>query len=494
MEVYLYQIILTFVLFGIFLPQSEASRNETDKRRYEDTETQFRLLPQRNPKRRIPRRKSGKIEVGLSEGSGNEPNATSFSEWEEWSRCKNCRQFRNRHCINIEECEDKIQKMYRPCHSSSNCKQKILIMMANRGDPKKRPKKVRIIRKLTPYFFTEWSDWSPCSSSCYTKRTRKCRFPGLCDNSSLREDYKQCYRDGDDCEKLFFEQQQRLFEYPKNIDESTESLKDNPLDNIECGIPNVSVPSVPPEFRRITGGRPSVKGAWPWQTLILNSDREPFCGGILLSDKWVLTAAHCIRKRLYVRAGEYDLSHYEKTEQEWSVSEFWKHPKYDQNTVDNDIALLKTIRPFQLNSYVTPICLPLRSDKLPEFARLTILGWGKRRNYSNYGTDILHEANVPIVNFRECQKSYHDQYISDNMLCAGFEAGLVDSCKGDSGGPLMYQRKDGTWAVFGVTSFGDGCGEAKKYGVYANVLKYLSWIRNIIKRGEISLYDDDVDY
>lgn len=109
-----------------------------------------------------------------------------------------------------------------------------------------------------------------------------------------------------------------------------------------------------------------------------------------------------------------------------------------------------------------------------------ISGWGKRRNEASFGTDILHQAEVPVVPAEECRDSYDDYYISDNMLCAGFDRGRVDSCSGDSGGPLLHKNeRDGRWTVYGVTSFGDGCGETGKFGVYASVTSSLSWIKHI---------------
>ncbi|XP_035205534.1 vitamin K-dependent protein C-like [Stegodyphus dumicola] len=250
---------------------------------------------------------------------------------------------------------------------------------------------------------------------------------------------------------------------------------------------------------------------------------------MLLSNQWILTAAHCLRKRLYVRAGEHDLTEVEDTEQQERVAMMFEHPNYDPVTVESDIALLKMRIPFELSPDVQPICLPHEEDELPFYARATIrativdkrvqalrynltnpfgrpfrflfhilrkfiiiiylfllinlffVGWGTRTSESVYVENVLLETNVPIIPPKECRNAYKDVFISDHMICAGFAGGRVDSCRGDSGGPLMHTQKDGTWAAYGVTSFGEGCGEKGKFGVYANVVSHLSWIKSVIK-------------
>ncbi|GIY95538.1 transmembrane protease serine 2 [Caerostris extrusa] len=254
----------------------------------------------------------------------------------------------------------------------------------------------------------------------------------------------------------------------------TDVDKNHPLYDTKCGITDV------PIDLRIRGGKKAIKGHWPWQALILNDNFVPFCGGIILSKEWVLTAAHCVRDRLYVRVGEHNLSMFEGTEQQVRVGAIYVHPDYNGKTVNNDMMLLRMRTPFEFTHFVKPICLPDDDDSLQSEARVTILGWGKRRDDANYGTDVLHQADVPVVSLAECRSAYSKFWINANMLCAGYLTGKVDSCRGDSGGPLMHKKKDGTWAVYGVTSFGDGCGDRKKYGVYTNVVKYLSWIRKLI--------------
>ncbi|XP_035219350.1 chymotrypsinogen 2-like [Stegodyphus dumicola] len=400
---------------------------------------------------------------------------------------------------------------------------------------------------LDSYLYTQWSGWTSCSQSCLTKRIKRCHFPEICGEKPILEEYKLCYKEGDDCERKYLERLQKLQkkeQHPVTVADTfdLEEEDDHPLSNMTCGLSAVSPGT------RIIGGRTAIKGSWPWQVIFQNI--FSFCGGVLLSTDWVLTAAHCVRRDMSVRAGEHDVRDNEDTEQQEKVSKTFVHPNYDLVTVESDLALLKMRTPFELNQFVQPICLPQPDYELPYYSRGTILedmltgkfgsshpwyqadcpgrslamdcercvqttlsgffsghlrgltfesgikmhpntvtGWGSRRADTVYTSDVLHQADVPIVPPKECQKAYKGHYIRGNMLCAGYETGNVDSCRGDSGGPLIHKQKDGTWAVYGVTSFGDGCGQKKKFGIYANVVTHLSWIIDIIKSQDEELPD-----
>lgn len=111
---------------------------------------------------------------------------------------------------------------------------------------------------------------------------------------------------------------------------------------------------------------------------------------------------------------------------------------------------------------------------------MTIVGWGKEKHNKLFGTNSLREANVPLVPHSECKQVYNEYYISDNMLCAGYKRGKIDSCEGDSGGPLLHRDPESNrWYIYGITSFGDGCGRKGKYGIYSMVPNYVDWIKNI---------------
>lgn len=227
----------------------------------------------------------------------------------------------------------------------------------------------------------------------------------------------------------------------------------------------------------------------------------------MVHPQFVLTAAHCIRQRLYVRAGEHDLLFDEGHEQEQRVVKTITHPDYDVETVDNDIALLKLRRPFKMTKYVSTVCLPDKSMVMGVDSLGTILGWGKKKDTAIFGSDVLHQAQVPIVSGKliwdllyisslltvlfsvslfsaqECKTVYEDYLISENMVCAGYKRGKVDSCAGDSGGPLLFE-KSGQWFIYGITSFGEGCGKKGKYGIYAKVPNFVQWIKRTVRKHE----------
>ncbi|CAG2115144.1 unnamed protein product, partial [Medioppia subpectinata] len=101
--------------------------------------------------------------------------------------------------------------------------------------------------------------------------------------------------------------------------------------------------------------------------------------------------------------------------------------------------------------------------------------------------DTLQEVKLPVISTEECRKRtlFLPLYkITDNMFCAGYDRGGRDACLGDSGGPLMCQKRNGKWFLLGVTSNGDGCGRAGRPGVYTKVAKYMDWIDNVIN-GEL---------
>ncbi|XP_008844275.1 neurotrypsin [Nannospalax galili] len=246
--------------------------------------------------------------------------------------------------------------------------------------------------------------------------------------------------------------------------------------------------------KRIIGGKNSLRGGWPWQvSLRLKSshgDGRLLCGATLLSSCWVLTAAHCFKRygnssRNYaVRVGDYHTLVPEEFEEEIGVQQIVIHRQYRPDSSDYDIALVRLQGPEErcakLSTYVLPACLPLWKERPQKTAsNCYITGWGDTgRAYSR----TLQQAAVPLLPKKFCEERYKGRF-TRRMLCAGNlqEHKRVDSCQGDSGGPLVCEQPGETWVVYGVTSWGYGCGIKDSPGVYTRVSAFIPWIKNITK-------------
>ncbi|KAM3614238.1 uncharacterized protein V6R79_011597 [Siganus canaliculatus] len=227
---------------------------------------------------------------------------------------------------------------------------------------------------------------------------------------------------------------------------------------------------------KIVGGYECSKNSVPFQVSLFTGYN--FCGGTLLSDEWVLSAAHCKTKsNVEVRLGEHDIWEPEGTEQHIMSAKFIRHPNYDPRTQDSDIMLIKLSQPVALNDFVRPATLP--SECASEGTMCQVSGWGSLRpsdEGSRYPAE-LQCLDVPLLSDDTCFNAYPFQ-ITDNMICAGYLEGGKDSCQGDSGGPMICDGK-----LQGVVSWGHGCALRKKPGVYTKVCNYISWIKNTMASG-----------
>ncbi|XP_060748465.1 transmembrane protease serine 9 isoform X2 [Tachysurus vachellii] len=245
-----------------------------------------------------------------------------------------------------------------------------------------------------------------------------------------------------------------------------------------CGIASLNT--------RIVGGQNAVQGSWPWQVSLQVSSH--FCGGSLINNGWVLSAAHCFNSISYtsvtVKLGMYALAGSNPNSVSRSIAAAYIHPNYSDSTSDNDLSLLQLSSPVTFTTYITPVCLAAAGSTLFTNLQTWITGWGNiNTGVSLPSPGILQEVQVPIIGNRQCNCLYRVGSITDNMVCAGLLQGGKDSCQGDSGGPLVI-KQGSQWVQAGIVSFGNQCALPKFPGVYTRVSQYQGWINQIITTNE----------
>uniref|UniRef100_A0A803JVL1 Chymotrypsinogen B1 n=1 Tax=Xenopus tropicalis TaxID=8364 RepID=A0A803JVL1_XENTR len=242
-----------------------------------------------------------------------------------------------------------------------------------------------------------------------------------------------------------------------------------------CGSPAIS--PVLSGYARIVNGENAVPGSWPWQVSLQDSTGFHFCGGSVISDFWVVTAAHCgVTTSHRVILGEYDRSSSAEPIQTMSISRVFKHPNYNTNTMINDITLLKLSSTASFNSRVAPVCIPTSSEVFNSPERCITTGWGYVDAYSKLSPNKLQQVTLPLLSNTECQR-YWGNKIHSTMICAG--ASGASSCMGDSGGPLVCAR-NGAWVLAGIVSWGSSTCSPSSPGVYARVSTLRSWMDQIV--------------
>uniref|UniRef100_A0A3Q3A6Z4 coagulation factor Xa n=1 Tax=Kryptolebias marmoratus TaxID=37003 RepID=A0A3Q3A6Z4_KRYMA len=216
------------------------------------------------------------------------------------------------------------------------------------------------------------------------------------------------------------------------------------------------------------------------QALILNEDNQGFCGGTILNEYIILTAAHCMNHSDYmsVKLGEFDTMVNEGREAVHKVDAVIVHYNYKPVTYHNDIALIKLATPITFSSYILPACLPeadFAEKVLMRQQEGLVSGFG-RIGEGRQASSILQRLAVPYVDRQTCMESTNLR-ITQRMFCAGFDTIAKDACQGDSGGPHVTRYGD-TYFVTGIVSWGEGCARKGKYGVYTQVSKFVRWIHD----------------
>ncbi|NXV73469.1 TMPS6 protease, partial [Atlantisia rogersi] len=231
---------------------------------------------------------------------------------------------------------------------------------------------------------------------------------------------------------------------------------------------------------RIVGGANSVEGEWPWQASLQVRGRH-ICGGTLIADRWVVSAAHCFQDERLASAsiwtvylGKYLQNATSHTEVSFKVIRLFLHPYYEEDSHDYDVALLQLDHPVIISPLIQPICLPAPSHLFEPGLHCWITGWGALKE-GGHISNVLQKVDVQLIQQDACSEAYH-YMISPRMLCAGYHKGKKDACQGDSGGPLACKEPSGRWFLAGLVSWGMGCARPNHYGVYTRITQVLGWL------------------
>jgi secreted trypsin-like serine protease len=285
-------------------------------------------------------------------------------------------------------------------------------------------------------------------------------------------------------------------------------------------------------------GETTPKGAFPFVVALIQSEAPndqqgnyagQFCGGSLISDRWVITAGHCVtgeddsKRPIIIAADKIDVyagSNDFKDGKRIKLKRVIRHPQYNGETFDNDIALLELTASAKFEKTTTiALVTPQNENAVAGVGRKVIAaGWGETETKDlppelrHVDMDILEPGmcNNNIINYRkgvalaELLRRAQVQFgladgvvqqvrtlvegnvgriITDNMICSGRPETKRDTCQGDSGGPLFVKGSDGKFTLIGLTSWGELCGISEKglYGVYARVARYTTWVQQTAK-------------
>merc|ERR1712127_621485 len=258
---------------------------------------------------------------------------------------------------------------------------------------------------------------------------------------------------------------------------SFSSKKDAGNPKAACGIQG------PLAGERIVGGQEATEHAWPWQVALFIDDAW-FCGGSIISENYVLTAAHCADGAGYfdVMAGAHNVRESnEPNRAEITSYNGWTHPEWNTQDLSSDLALIELPSPMPMNDYISASCLPAAGETPSVGSMVTVTGWGKPSDSAGGISLVLREVrNLPVITNSDCNDVYG--IVGPGVVCVD-TAGGRGSCNGDSGGPLVQQAgakaPGDKWTQVGIVSFGASAGCEVGYPAgYTRTEYYLDWIKS----------------
>jgi len=247
---------------------------------------------------------------------------------------------------------------------------------------------------------------------------------------------------------------------------------------------------------KIVGGESVPISELPWTAALVRKRnatvKGPYCGGTLVSDRYVVTASHCVdgfdAEKIQVWLNEED---FRKEDENLNgtlrvdVAEIIMHPDYDRKKIANDIALLRLAQPVDIEAIIRPACIPADNSETYDNEDAIVAGWGATEQGGSVSS-TLQKVTVPVIPNKTCNwRSLYLGRITESQLCAGeLASGGKDSCQGDSGGPLVVTHKNDQKILAGVVSYGFGCAKPLAPGVYTRVSYYSQWIQDTSKDAE----------